>query len=229
MRDVGVIIAAGGSGRRMGGTLPKQFLRLGQETILERTIAVFERVPDVCEIVIVTPRQYLDRVVRLVRKANVSRQCTIVAGGRERQHSVWNGLRAFYTSPSIVLVHDAVRPFVRPATIRAVISAVRTHGAAVVGVPVGDTVKLAGTKGFYARTLPRERVWAVQTPQGFRLELLVRAHERARQDRFLGTDEGSLVERLGHRVRIVTGETDNVKITTRRDLKLAKLRVDCRV
>lgn len=226
MRDVGVIIAAGGSGRRMGGTLPKQFLRLGRETILQRTIAVFARSPDVCEIVVVTPRQYLDRVVKLVRKARISRQCTIVAGGTQRQHSVGNGLRAFTTSPSIVLVHDAVRPFVRPATIRNVISAARTHGAAVIGVPVGDTVKLAGKKGFYAHTLPRERLWAVQTPQGFRFGLLVRAHERARKDRFLGTDEGSLVERLGHRVKIVTGETDNVKITTKRDLKLAKLRVD---
>jgi len=123
-----------------------------------------------------------------------------------------------------VLVHDAVRPFVDRSVIRAVIGAVRRHRAAVVGVRVKDTIKVESgeSPGFYARTIARGGLWAVQTPQGFRYDLLLRAHQEAHRAGFLGTDDASLVERLGIPVRIVPGNERNIKITTPADRKLAE-------
>jgi 2-C-methyl-D-erythritol 4-phosphate cytidylyltransferase len=118
-------------------------------------------------------------------------------------------------------VHDAVRPFVSSHIISTVIEQAERYGAAVVGVPAKDTIKMEGKKGFYARTLPRDLLWAVQTPQGFRFDLLLKAHNLARKQGYRGTDEASLVERLRHPVRIVQGDEWNVKITTPDDLKLA--------
>jgi 2-C-methyl-D-erythritol 4-phosphate cytidylyltransferase len=219
--DVGVVIAAGGSGRRFGGSLPKQFLKLGRVPVLQRTIAAFHGLPEVGEIVVVAPPAYIRRVEALVRRAGFGRVCRVTSGGRERQDSVWNGLHAFSRPPAIVLVHDAVRPMVSRRVIRDVIAAARRHGAAVVGVRVTDTIKRESPAGFYAETLDRKALWAVQTPQGFRYRLLRRAHERARDDRYAGTDESSLVERMGKPVRIVPGEERNRKITTADDLRIA--------
>jgi 2-C-methyl-D-erythritol 4-phosphate cytidylyltransferase len=127
--------------------------------------------------------------------------------------------------PGIVLIHDAVRPFVTKRVILAVIQEAGRHGAAVVGVRVKDTIKKEGKRGFYEKTLPRDLLWAVQTPQGFRTHLIKRAHDKAAKAGFLGTDDGILVERLGFRVRIVKGDYGNVKITTREDLLSARKRI----
>ncbi len=221
MSDVAVIIAAGGSGRRLGGPVPKQFLAIGGVPILVRTLRQFASVPQVRRIVIVGPGRSLSRIRRLVDTYRIRGVTRIVRGGRERQHSVWNGLRALTPHPSIVLVHDAVRPLVRKREILQVIRQARKHGAAVVGVRVRDTIKTSGRHGWFARTLPRHVLWAVQTPQGFRYDILYRAHVSAARSRFLGTDDGSLVERLHIPVRIVPGDEGNIKITTRHDLAVA--------
>ena len=224
MPQVSVVIAAGGRGKRMGGGTPKQFLRLGGVPILQRTIAAFDVIPSVREIVVVVPADSLARTRLLVRRAGFRKVSAVVQGGKDRQASVLNGLSGCASRTGLVLVHDAVRPFAGKATIMRVIRAAARYGAAVVGVPVGDTIKVEsrGRPGYYARTLRREELWAVQTPQGFRYPLLLEAHRRARAAGFRGTDDASLVERMGLPVRIVPGSGRNIKITTPDDRKMAE-------
>jgi 2-C-methyl-D-erythritol 4-phosphate cytidylyltransferase/2-C-methyl-D-erythritol 4-phosphate cytidylyltransferase/2-C-methyl-D-erythritol 2,4-cyclodiphosphate synthase len=220
---VAVIIAAGGRGRRMGVSLPKQFLPLAGIPILWRTITLFDALPEVREIIVVAPHGHIRRVERLAERAHLMKKWSVVSGGKERQHSVWNGLRRVGESMTLVLVHDAVRPLVTAKTVRAVIRAAQEYGAAVAALPLKDTVKLEGEKGFFASTLERERLWTVQTPQGFKKELLIKAHRSAQRKNFIGTDESCLVERLHVPVRIVQGECRNLKITTAEDLAVATI------
>jgi 2-C-methyl-D-erythritol 4-phosphate cytidylyltransferase len=222
MPDVGVVIAAGGKGVRMGSQLPKQFLRIHGRTVIEHVIARFERIGEISEIVVVVPARYCDRVLKLVRGNGPRKMTTVVPGGRERQDSVWKGMQGFRAQPGIVLIHDAVRPLVTSGIIREVIHETRHHRAAVAGIRVPDTIKREGAPGFYAETLRRDDLWAVQTPQGFEFNLLKEAHERAQADSFLGTDDASLVERLGIPVRIVEGSRKNIKITNRDDIGIVQ-------
>lgn len=224
MLNVAVIIPAGGSGKRMGGAVPKQFLRLGGMTILERSIRVFHGLRAVREIVLVVPAPFVEKTRRLAGRRKFRKVTMVIAGGKERQDSVRIGLEACSPGTDIVLVHDAVRPLVSRKAILAVLAKTRIHGAAVVGVRVKDTIKVESPEkpGFYARTLARDGLWAVQTPQGFRYALLRDAHRKALTARFRGTDEASLVERLGIPVRIVEGSESNMKITTPMDMKLGE-------
>lgn len=218
-----MIIAAGGSGKRMGGATPKQFLRINGTPIILRTIHAFDAIPLINQIVVVPPLEYVDRVFRMVTRAEPRAIVRVVSGGKDRQASVWEGLVAFPLTPDIVLVHDAVRPLVSKKIILDVIKAVKKYGSGVVGVRVKDTLKLERRKGFYAKTVDRSRMWSVQTPQGFSYEVLRKAHRSARRARFVGTDEASLVERLGIEVKIVEGDYLNLKITTPDDIKLARI------
>ena len=208
----------------MGGSLPKQFHRLGGMTILERSIRAFHDLRGIREIVLVVPPSFVARARALVAAKSLGKVRHVVEGGEERQDSVRLGLAACAPGTGIVLVHDAVRPLVTRELILQVVAAAELHGAAVPGIRVKDTVKFedAEQAGFYVRTLPREGLWGVQTPQGFRYSLLLEAHEEARKAGFRGTDDGSLVERLGIPVRIVEGDEGNMKITTPADLKLAR-------
>ncbi len=218
---VGVIIPAGGTGRRMGAPLPKQFLPLRGRPILLHTLRTFDAHPEVDEIVIAGPAAHVPRIRRMIAGARLKKVRSVVVGGRHRQASVAHALAALESSSAIVLVHDAVRPLTDPALITAVIKAANTWGAAVAAAPVRDTVQWEGKKGFFTRTLDRNRLWAVQTPQGFRRTILEEAHRRAQESAFVGTDEASLVIRSGRRVRIVEASTRNFKITTPDDLILA--------
>lgn len=220
-----MVIPAGGAGRRMGGSTPKQFLKVGGEPIIVLTVRAFERVRAVAQIIIVVPPGYAASTHRLLRRAGCTKVTAVVEGGRERQDSVRTGLAMITGDPAVVLIHDAVRPFVSRRVIDQVIAESITHGAAVVGVRVKDTIKREGAQGFYKDTLPRHLLWAVQTPQGFRRHLIEKAHARALEDGFIGTDDAMLVERLRLPVRIVEGDHGNAKITTRDDLLAARLRV----
>ncbi len=180
---------------------------------------------EVDAIVVVVPPVHRRRAERIIARARIGKVAAVVSGGSERQRSVRAGLEAFVPPPDIVLVHDAVRPFVRRGIVRQVIRQAAEYGGAVVGVRPTDTIKEGDREGYFVRTLARENLWAVQTPQGFRFPLLLRAHRAAERSGLLGTDEASLVERLGHRVRIVEGERGNVKITTREDLESARKRL----
>ena len=221
--DVAVIIPAGGSGRRMGGSTPKQFLGVGALPIIALTVLAFERVRVVRQIIVVVPPGYAARTHRILRKAGCGKVTAVVEGGKERQDSVRTGLHMITGDPGIVLVHDAVRPFVTPKVIAAVIRDAARYGAAVVGVRVKDTIKREGEKGFYQDTLPRHLLWAVQTPQGFTRHLIEKAHAKAVRDGFIGTDDAMLVERMRLPVRIVEGDYGNAKITTTEDLLTARL------
>jgi 2-C-methyl-D-erythritol 4-phosphate cytidylyltransferase len=225
MRDVAVIIPAGGKGRRMGGKTPKQFLPLCGKPILHHTIQRFNGIARVREIIVVVPSAHLRRAKSLVRRGAFHKVTAIVAGGAERQDSVRLGLAACSSDVRFVLVHDAVRPLVPAEIIGKVISAAQRYGAAVVAAPVNDTIKIESVTrpGFYSKTLPRHLLWGVQTPQGFRLDMLRKAHRKAVRTGFRGTDDASLVENMGLPVKIVVGTRENLKITSPADISLAEI------
>ena len=218
--SVAVIVPAGGVGARLGRRTPKQFLRITGGPILVRTLSHFRRHPDVRAIVVAAPTQHLARTRRLLGTARDPR-IAVVAGGATRQDSVWNALQAAPAEADVVLVHDAVRPFIDRRLIDAVVSAAVEGGAAICALPIAETVKRVRA-GVVDGTLDRSELWAVQTPQAFRSALLREAHDKARRDGATATDDAVLVERLGHPVRVVPGRSGNVKITTPDDLRRAR-------
>jgi 2-C-methyl-D-erythritol 4-phosphate cytidylyltransferase len=225
---VSVVIPAGGTGTRVGGRTPKQFLRIGRRSILETTLARFaERPARADEIVVAAPVAHLGRTRRLLARRARRPAPLVVAGGESRQESVWRGLEHVQRHPSarvhVVVVHDAVRPFVSGRLIAAVVAAAVADGAAVCAAPIAETVKRV-RDGLVETTIDRTGLWAVQTPQAFHFEVLREAHEKARRDGTTGTDDAMLVERLGHRVRVVAGGAENVKITTPDDVRRARSR-----
>lgn len=224
MADVAVLVPAGGTGFRLGRRTPKQFLMLGDAPILAITVGSFARHPAVCAIVVAAPAEHVERTRRLLSGVARRTPLTVVAGGATRQASVHRALEAAPADASIVVVHDAVRPFVTRALIDAVVAAARADGAAICALPIAETVKRV-TDHHVEATLDRSVLWAVQTPQAFRAAVLREAHDKARRDGILGTDESMLVERLGHPVRVVPGLPANVKITTPDDLRRARARV----
>jgi 2-C-methyl-D-erythritol 4-phosphate cytidylyltransferase len=221
VRDVAVVIPAGGVGRRLGHRTPKQFLRLGAAPILALTVEHFTRHPRVSCVIVAAPAAYIARTRRALSMVHGQTRITVVAGGHERQESVWLGMQAVPDRVAVIVVHDAVRPFITRALIDRVIAAARAGGAAICALPIAETVKRVHDQVVEA-TVDRSGLWAVQTPQAFGAEILREAHEKAKRDSFLGTDESMLVERLGHPVTVVPGAVDNVKITTPDDLRRAR-------
>ena len=219
--DVAVLVPAGGIGARLGSRTPKQFLALGREPILAATLRHFRRHPRVAGIVVAAPAAHIARTRRVLGSGGAP--VTVVTGGATRQESVWAALQVAPTSAAVIVVHDAVRPFVTRPLIDALIAAAERHGAAICGLPIAETVKRVRDDVVEA-TLDRDGLWAVQTPQAFRAAILREAHDKARRDGFMGTDEAMLVERLGHPVRMVRGLAENVKITTAEDLGRARRR-----
>jgi len=229
-----VIIPAAGLGTRMGavssaarGAQPtKQFAEIGGAPILIHTIRKFGTSPRVDEIYVALREQERERFQEHIASEHLRVKVHIVQGGENRQQSVANALNALNANPGdVVLVHDAVRPFVDHEVIDNVVQAAAKHGAAIAGVPAVDTIKQVertAEGAIITSTVPRERVVLAQTPQGFRFELLKRAFDDAQNDGFIGTDEASLVERSGHEVAVVMGSPRNIKITTPADLELAE-------
>ena len=222
---VSVIFPAAGQGRRMKAGCNKVLLTLGGEPILVRTLRQFARVPAVGECIVVAGAQEMAEVEAMLTVAEQSAPLPpwrVVAGGAERQYSVANGLAACSEAAEVVLVHDAARPLIRPAVIEAVIEAARAHGGAIAAVPEKNTVKVVDAAGVVVSTPARSTLWAVQTPQGFRREILCAAYAQAAADGFLGTDDASLVERLGRPVHVVMSDYRNLKVTTPEDLVMAE-------
>jgi 2-C-methyl-D-erythritol 4-phosphate cytidylyltransferase/2-C-methyl-D-erythritol 2,4-cyclodiphosphate synthase len=223
---VSALIAAGGRGVRLGADQPKQFLEIGGRSILERSIERFVSHPEVAEVVVALPAEYLESMRTRVTALGWSRvRC--VEGGPRRQDSVERAFCAARADAVVVAVHDAARPFVSATLISRTVAAAAEHGAAIAAVPVRDTVKQAGGRvGAASRpitaTLPREDIFLAQTPQAFRRDVLVRAFELAHAASIEATDEAMLAERAGCAVHLVEGETANVKITTPEDLAWAR-------
>lgn len=213
-RVIAIIVAAG-RGKRLGSSLPKQFLKVRGRTILEMSVEAFEQNKYVDEIFVAANADYCELTEKLCR--GFSKLKKIVAGGAERQDSVRAALDCLRGENGIVLVHDAARPFVSEAVINAVIEGTADFGAAIPTVPAKDTIRQVDGTG--SRTLQRETLARVQTPQGFRISLIKHAFEKAQAEGFLGTDDASLVERMGINISMVQGEDANRKITTREDLE----------
>jgi 2-C-methyl-D-erythritol 4-phosphate cytidylyltransferase len=204
-KKIGVVIPSAGTGKRMGNHVPKQFLEIDGAPVILRTLRQFQWSPEIDEIVVVTGEEMMDSLRNMIRSGNFQKVRQIIPGGEKRQDSVWNGLQAIKESHcEIVLVHDSVRPFVTGEMILNVIKSADEHGAAIIAVPVKETVKLSTGKDMVDSTPSREQVWIAQTPQAFRFSLLYSAHERARTDNVYGTDESSLVERMGIGVTIIS-------------------------
>lgn len=218
-----VIVAAGGSGTRMGGGKAKQYLLLGDAPLLVHVLRRFQDSPGVGRVILVVPGGDIPYVRReIVEGFGLAKVSSIAPGGSERQDSVGNGLSLTGRDDEVILVHDGARPFVPLSLIDGIIDASYGTGAACPGIPLRDTVKAAEENGYVRETLDRSRLWAVQTPQGFRREVLLKAFRKAEEDGFYGTDEASLVERTGHPVRVIPGAWENIKITTREDLLLGE-------
>jgi len=221
MPEVAVVIPAGGVGSRFGARTPKQFLRLGTMPILAATVQHFARHPAVRAVVVAAPEPWVTRAGRILGRVVTRTPLTVVAGGRTRQDSVWLALQAAPEDVEIIVVHDAVRPMITRRLVDTVVRAAAAEGAAICALPLTETVKRVRAERVEA-TLDRSELWAVQTPQAFRADLLREAHEKARRDGVVGTDDAMLVERLGHPVRVVRGLAENVKITTPEDLRRAR-------
>jgi 2-C-methyl-D-erythritol 4-phosphate cytidylyltransferase len=218
---VGAIIAAAGFGRRMKTDRPKQLLSLNGTPILVHTIRKFDASSAIDYIIVTAPREAVDEVRQLVKSAGFKKSVTVIEGGERRQDSVAMGLQQLQAETDIVAVHDGVRPFVGIEDIEMVVRQAQKIGAAILAVPIVDTVKHA-EREFVESTLTREHLVLAQTPQVFRTDILKQAFESAAKDEYYGTDESSLVERLGHPVAIVRGSERNIKITRPGDLTLAR-------
>ena len=226
-----VIIPAAGLGTRIAGAATgkapaKQFTEINGTPVLIHTLRKFASAPGVSEIVVALRKVEADNFSPRLAQEHFSKPVRIVEGGEHRQESVANALHAISAAPDdIILVHDGVRPFVSHETIALVIEAASKHGAAIAAVPAVDTIKQVDRTAEGAvvnATIPREHVVLVQTPQGFRFSVLKQAFDEATNDGFVGTDEASLVERMGHEVAVVMGSPRNIKITTPADLELAE-------
>ena len=217
-QKVGAVIVAAGSSQRMDGA-DKVFALLGGKPILARVVDTFQRCNPIDQIVIVLSEQNLERGQQLVAEQGWSKVSDVCAGGRRRQDSVAAGLKRL-SNCDWVIIHDGVRPLVTVDLINRGLEAAKETGAAVAAVPVTDTIKLAGDDRIVHQTPPRQNLWAVQTPQVFGIKIITEAYSRANGD---VTDDASLVEQLGYRVKIYMGSYDNIKITTPDDLALAEV------
>jgi len=217
------VIVAAGKGVRMGGTLGKQFLPLGGRPILAHTLYGFNKSELIDRIVIVLSAGDIDYFkTEVLSKLTLSKEIQVVTGGAHRQDSVYNGLRQIQAKDGIVLIHDGVRPFVRPEQIAATVEKARETGACILALPVADTLKRVAEDRRIQSTLERKSVWMAQTPQVFRFSIIWQAHQAARKAGYSGTDDAQLVERLGLPVTVVRGSRSNIKITTPEDLALAE-------
>ena len=218
--DVAVLVPAAGQGTRLGGRR-KQFRTLGGQPLLVQTLLAFERHAAVDHLIVAAPSDHVRETSDALQEAGLTKLTAVVSGGASRQDSVRLALRAVPAPVDVVLVHDAVRPFIVPEAIGAVVEAVRSHGAAALAMPVADTLR-KGTDDVFEETVPRSSLYRMQTPQGCRRTLFEAAHRQAARDAFTATDDVELVQYLGHDVRIVPGSTRNLKITTPDDWDLAQ-------
>ncbi len=205
----------------MGGTVPKQFQVLRGQPILYYTLRRFQESGLIDSLVLVVPeKEQEDTRAEWLGNPEIVKH--VVAGGEKRQDSVFNGYKALPADTDIVLVHDGVRPFLSKDMIVKTLHSAEKFGAAITAIPVHDTLKQVDSSGLVQRTVERDGLWRVQTPQAFRYDLLGKAFRKAQEDSFYGTDEGALIEYLGQEVRVVDGSEWNLKITRPEDLLLGE-------
>jgi len=232
MTRIAAIIPAAGLGTRMGADLPKQFLELDGMPLIIFTLRRLATCPAITDFFIATRADDVVSLQDKVARAGLGRPARVIHGGDTRQQSVANALAQVDPATEIVLVHDAVRPFVTRAQVERVIAEARARGAAILGIPAIDTVKevkrasLPEDVALISATIPRERIVLAQTPQAFSYALLRDAFRKAQQDDVTASDEAALVERFGHDVFVVLGSERNIKITRPSDMELARFYLD---
>lgn len=220
MENYHVVIPAAGQGKRMKAGKNKQFLLIDHIPLLVHTLRVFEEDSLCSEIVLVVNKEEIAVMKDLMKEYSITKVIHFVVGGIERQKSVNEGLKVLSGNP-IVLIHDGARPFIRSQVIRELVTSVEETGAAIVGVPVKDTIKqVNGNK--VDKTVERAHLWSIQTPQAFYLKEILQAHETAEKQGYIGTDDASLMEYMNRHVSIIEGGYDNFKITTPEDLLFAE-------
>ncbi len=218
---IAAIIVAAGFGKRMNSRKPKQFLALAGKPVLWHILKKFIQADRFSEIVLVINRDYWHFCQQEIIKKYKFKQVKLIVGGKERQDSVCRGLKVIHPC-DLVCIHDGVRCMVPLQVIKDTVAAARKYGAAIAAVPVKDTIKAGNNNAFVTKTIDRGSLWNIQTPQIFEYKLIMKAYERAYQQKFYGTDDAMLVERLGEKVKIVQGSYDNLKITTPTDLLIAE-------
>lgn len=219
---VTAIFPAAGASRRMKTETNKNFLELTGEKILLRTLKTFSQVERINFLIVIAAENEVEEVKKFLDAEKNLKPFAVTVGGSERQYSIANGLKLVPADSEIILVHDAARPLVSLQTIEEVTDAAEKFGGAIAAVRSKDTIKIIDEKNFVKETPPRSELVAVQTPQGFQKNILLRAYEQAAKENFLGTDDASLVERIGGKVKIIWSDYSNIKITTPEDMKIAE-------
>lgn len=216
-----VVIVSAGRGSRMKTDVNKQFLKIGDKEVVAHTIDKFYNNKNIGEIIIVVREDekefFQENIINKYGYKNIK----IAFGGKERQDSVYNGLKQLDEKCKIVLIHDGARPFVTNEIIEKSIECAKECNSAIVGVPVKDTIKIVNEDNEVCDTPNRSTLWSIQTPQVFDYSLIIKAHEKAKYDKYYGTDDSMLMEYLGYNVKVVEGSYNNIKITTPEDLKIA--------
>jgi len=217
------LIPAAGRGSRMGARQKKPYLSLGGKPILAYTLSEFEKCSLIDETILIVSESEIEYSrISIVEAFKFKKVSKIIAGGLKRQDSVWEGLKALKNDYELVMVHDGVRPFVSQEILEKSIYETLNCEATVVAVPVKDTIKIVSEQGEVLETIDRSKVRVIQTPQTFTHDILKRAYEKAIKDGFYGTDDASLVEKLGIKIKIIPGFYENIKITTPEDLTLGE-------
>ncbi len=217
------LVPAAGRGLRMGGSVPKQFLSLGGEPLVIQSLRALQAAPVVGQIILAVPPADVEYCeYEIVSRQRFTKVTKVVAGGAERQDSVRHALDQIPSDTEIVLIHDAVRPFVTLRMIAEVVAAARKEGAAIIALPMRDTVKQVRMDGMIERTVDRTPLWLAQTPQAFRRNWIETAHRKAHAEGVRATDDASLVEWLGYSVAVVEGSGENIKVTRPEDLVIGE-------
>lgn len=220
--NVVAIVPSAGLGKRFGPGTNKPFHQLLEKPLIVWALEVFEKIGEIREVIPVLKEPDMEAGIEIFEQYNLSKIRRVVPGGKERQDSVYNGLRAVKGKADIVLIHDGARPLIDQGTVRDALSCIPGFDGVVVGVPVKDTIKEV-KDGVVRKTLKREAVWAAQTPQIFLYTSIMNAYQKAMEEGFYSTDDSALIERGGGKVKMVVGSYSNLKITTPEDITIAAL------
>lgn len=219
-----VIIVAGGQGKRMGTAVAKQYIELRGRTILSYTIEAFEMSKYIDNIIVVTRASDIAYINEdIIKKHGFTKVSKVIAGGSQRQDSVYNGLKEVPEDTEVVFIHDGVRPFIKESFIKELSVATIKYKAALLAVAVKDTIKVCNNDGFIVDTPDRDTLYSAQTPQCFRYDIIMDAYKRASIEGYYGTDDATLVARYGTDVKVIIGDYDNIKITTPEDLHFGEM------
>ncbi len=217
-----VVIVSAGRGSRMKADINKQFLKLKGKEVIAHTIDKFYNNKNIDEIVVVVKEDEADFFRRNIIDKYGYKNIKIAFGGKERQDSVFNGLKAVNERCDIVLIHDGARPFVTDEIIKNSIECAKKNKCVIVGVPVKDTIKIINKDNEVCDTPNRSTLWSIQTPQVFEYLSIIKAHKIAKEKSYYGTDDSMLMEYLGYNVKVIEGSYNNIKITTPEDLKIGE-------